>query len=256
MFRSGRKAAGTIRNLMSISFAREPCLCCGRTTFGVPVCRSCIDGWLMNFCTDFQKRCSVCGKELLSERGICTKCREENLFTHLDQVFPLFSYRLWIKKLIFEWKIGNRRSISTVFADLYRKALDCIGLCPGNCILVPVPPRPGKIRTKGWDQMADVCGILKNDHGFRVEKLLRRLSIEQQKKKDRNQRICMKGRSYGEARGWEKRIAILRNAGMMDATFVVVDDVITTGVTVDSCGEVLRRMGAKVVKAVSLVIVD
>ena len=117
-YRAGYFAAGCIRSVLSYSFARESCISCSRPVVSVPLCRKCLDECMSAFESDFSKRCSVCGKELLGELKICMKCRTENLFSQVDQVLPMFPYRLWMKKLIFEWKMDGRRSLSTLFASV------------------------------------------------------------------------------------------------------------------------------------------
>ena len=256
-----RLVYGGLRTLMSLSFARERCLCCNRTCAGNPLCAGCLESRLGRFEVDFSRRCTVCGRELLSESGTCMKCRSENGFSHLDRVFPLFPYRLWIKRLIYQWKVGNRRSLSPVFADVMDAGLKRLSESEGPFVLVPVPPRPGKIRRKGWDQMDEVCRILGKCRGYPVLRLLRRFSVSQQKKLDRAGRLGARKSSYGRAGNFSSELdswslKFRGKKGFVPETAVIMDDVITTGATVDSCAEILRGMGISRVIALSLVIVD
>ena len=55
--------------------------------------------------------------------------------------------------------------------------------------VVPVPPRPGKIRQKGWDQIDELCFYLRNLYGIETLPFLRRLTRFQQKKLNRLHRL-------------------------------------------------------------------
>ncbi len=248
---------GAMRMVMSYSFARERCVCCGRMAVGNPLCGSCLSERLLGISIDMSVRCSICGRPLLGEKDLCSACRIENRFPHADQVLPVFPYRLWMKMLLYQWKCGDRRSLSPVFAKVLGRGLEEI--CGGmeNFVLVPVPPRPGKIRKRGWDQIEELCGILKRVHGFDVLGLVERFSVEQQKKKDREERLEMKGRGYGPAVDCMKKIAAWSKSrglppGTRPSMAVVVDDIITTGATVDSCAAILKDMGIPIVKVLSI----
>lgn len=254
-------ATGNIRKAFSFSFARENCLCCNGQSIGAPLCVRCQKKYLLNFESDFSKRCSICGRELLSEIGLCTKCRAENNFSHVDKVLPIFSYRLWLKMLIFQWKMGNRRSLSPIFASIFDAGIKLVSEPDSKTVLVPIPPRPGKIKKRGWDQVDELCGFLERRYGYEVLKVLTRITLDQQKKKDRKQRLDSKGKSYSVSgksgkilSAWAKRNGL--SEGTVPDEAIIIDDVITTGVTVDSCGELLKSIGIENVKVVSLVIVD
>ena len=66
--------------------------------------------------------------------------------------------------------------------------------------VVPVPPRPGKIRSRGWDQIEELSEILKVKFGYKVLKLLERTEKNQQKKLDRKKRLSSKGKIYTESK--------------------------------------------------------
>ena len=197
--------------------------------------------------------CTRCGKVLLSENGTCTACRTKPIIETPDSVFPLFSYRLWHKKLLSEWKLHGRRSLSAMFASLIAMALSRLKLVPENSFVVPVPPRPGKLRREGWDQIMELASFLRTDYGYPVLNLLQRLSVTQQKEKNRRQRIEGNNSSYRAVEGAGE---ILQKAGAMGKNAVLIDDVITTGVTVEECSKRLKGLGIRKVHVLSIFIVD
>ena len=254
LFEASQHMAHAVRTVLAELFGGEKCLCCGEDSGAVPVCGKCIDTYLMKAFSlggGSEARCSVCGKPLVSELGKCMDCRQEPLLQHADGVFPLYQYRLWKKDLLFAWKIQNKRALSSVFAAAVTKALTMLSPLV-KPVLVPVPPRPGKIRNRGWDQIDELCAFLAYRYGFEVMHLLERTTQQQQKKLDREQRLETKGKSYvlsASIGRWQQKCHL-------PEAVVLVDDVLTTGVTVESCAALLKDAGVVKVSVLTLFIVD
>ncbi len=247
------KIADAARLADSFLLGDAHCVRCGSWTCGKQLCRKCrplIQKWepLSG------RRCAVCGKELVSEDKTCMSCRENQILRHTDLVFPLHSYRLWKKSLLFEWKILGMRGLSPFFADLlYRAKLEVESLAKEeNLPLVPVPPRPGKIRSEGWDQIEELCFYLNKLYGVKILRILRRLSKVQQKKLDRIQRLELSSSSYAV-----ERAGILhRRLKKIPEQVILLDDVMTTGATIESCAALLKSLGIKKVHVITLFTVD
>jgi predicted amidophosphoribosyltransferase len=109
----------------------------------------------------------------------------------------------------------------------------------GDFFWVPVPPRPGKIKNSGWDQIDYLAKKLKKNHGARVETCLERLPSQIQKKLDRQgRRVNLLGR--------------IRCRKLPPERVLLFDDVITTGSTLDICAKALKDSGTKEVFALAL----
>lgn len=230
-----------VHKLISYLLSPQVCLRCGNISSFI-LCPDCLQKFSK---IDFSKhhRCRVCGKILVSEVDICMNCREEPLLEHTDSVFPIHSYRLWKKEVLFNWKFCGNRCFSLVASDIIHKAL--VAQYPGLPI-VPVPPRPGKLRNKGWDQIDDVCRNLKYHHCHKVLPLLIRTEKKQQKLLNREERIHQMGHLY----------KIKRNKIKIPEEVVIIDDIMTTGVTLENCASVLKKNGVKKVHGVTLFIAD
>lgn len=211
-------------------------------------------------------RCSRCGRELVSERGMCLSCRNgpERAF---DGIFPLFPYSGPYRKILKAYKFGGRLSLGNFFAALLVRALEerfgpllAAGGREGrraphrtsgaaDAAWAPVPPRPGKIKYHGWDQVEYLAGWLEKKHRresggvftLPVCRCLERLPSESQKELDREKRrLNLKGR------------IVLRTGRAVPRRAVLVDDVYTTGSTMDACAEALKRGGAEQVYGICL----
>ncbi|AEF81941.1 ComF family protein [Leadbettera azotonutricia] len=201
------------------------------------------------------ERCSLCGRPLISEQGTCLACRElaaaETLPAY-DKLISLYPYSGGdfagnsgsYLKLLGSYKFGKRLSLGRFFADKVYEALAMLSISESeNPELVPVPPRPGKLRKTGWDQIEYLARFLKKREGeagsLKVERCLKRLPSETQKKLDRETRKSnLKGRIVVK--------------GKVPKTAVLFDDVITTGSTMDACAAALKESGTEKVYGICL----
>lgn len=214
------------------------CINCGKQTSGIPLCENCISMYLMQW-EDTTNRCTICGRRLISESNLCLECRESTIFESVDFVFPIHRYILWKKQLMFLWKSKGQRMLSPIFAKVLYKALK--EQFP-NIPIIPVPPRPGKIHKKGWDQIAELTVILKNIYNVQIVDALIRTEKVQQKKRNRKERLEHLGKAF----------QLSPKCKEIPEKVVILDDVMTTGATLESCAKCLKKAGAKKVFALTL----
>ncbi len=157
-----------------------------------------------------------------------------------DSAYPLFNYLGRAEALISAYKFGGRLSLAPFFCTLLAQALT--ERWPG-WPLVPVPPRPGKIRRQGWDQVELLARGLER-RGFTVLRLLERRPSLEQKKLGLEARFENARCAYGLRRGLS-----LSPAGL---SLVLLDDVFTTGATAEACALALKNAGASHVGFISI----
>jgi len=212
------------------------CLACGAWMLGepdasVPVCGSCRVGLVPLT----GPRCRVCGMPLLVEDERCTRCREAEY--SFASCLPVFAYAGAVKDLVIAFKSGGRRRIAGLFSTWLA---DLLAERHPGVPVVPVPPRPS---WRGPDAVELVTRELSGRHGVRVLHLLRRLSGPAQKSLSYAERLENLG----------GRIRVKQGAAV-SGHLVVLDDVFTTGATVDACSRALLGAGASRVSAVTLAI--
>jgi ComF family protein len=184
-------------------------------------------------------RCAKCGIELISEKCTCLRCRAADF--SFDFNVSLFPYSGPARSLIAEMKFNRRRRLAAFFAAHVSRALEEHGL--HGAVLVPAPPRKGR---REPDAVARVARALRRNHGVRVVPMLRRAGGAQQKSLGYEQRKA-------NLRGMIS-LAPTRLPQVMPPEVVLLDDVFTTGATLDACARVLREAGCAAVKAITLVI--
>lgn len=214
------------------------CLLCGQELAfdsggGEPLCLACRAGLVPLAGT---RRCATCSLPLLSERGLCTRCRRRDY--EFESNLSLFEYRDDIRELLYQYKFRNRLRMAVLLARFYAEALRA-GF-PGS-VLVPAPGNPHSVRRRGWDPVERVCRVLERDHGFAVCRALERRAGPAQK-----------------LLGYEERRLNLRGTIRLrrcpPGEAVLLDDVFTTGATASECARLLRLGGACRVRVLTLAI--
>lgn len=243
------------------AFARElflpsGCACCGHV-LSRPVdayyglCAGCREALRAAFSAGTAgKHCTLCGKSLISETGTCMSCRRTggNAFDRVSLIFP---YRNHFLKLLRAWKFGGQpwlgRFLSECLVPAALLLLEADGPGAMDAAWVPVPPRPGKIRKSGWDQVENLARFLERPAAaagtLPVCRCLRRLPSETQKILNREQRRLNLTGNIRIKPAW---------AGRVPQTAVLFDDVYTTGSTLNACAAALKQEGARQVYGVCL----
>jgi ComF family protein len=185
--------------------------------------------------------CERCGDPLPSWRVIsvplarCPRCRRRPRV--VDRAASVGAYDGALRAIVHAFKYEGRRSLAHPLAGLIRR--HCAAVLDGASYLVPVPLHPSRRRERGFNQAADLTRRL----GLPSCPALRRVRATP------SQISLPASRRHGNVRD---AFAATRHARSLAGTIVVlVDDVSTTGATLDACARVLKEAGVVEVRAVT-----
>lgn len=233
---------------LSAMFGSSRCTVCGKRSVWGKLCPECKGKLVRESFAQSAQRCLVCGKRLLEEgkRGVCENCLSDRVLKSADKVFHTLEYQSHLKTLLLDWKERDERSLSWPLAEVAATSLKA--QFDGDYWLVPVPPRPQKLFLRGWDQVEELAAILCGKYGFKVLRLLKRVSVTEQKSLNRLARLETIGKSYVPS----SLLRRLAKKGKVPPHVVLVDDIYTTGATAQSCATVLKEAGVIMVDVFTL----
>jgi ComF family protein len=147
-----------------------------------------------------------------------------------------------LRDVLHALKYAGRRSTAPHLARLLRER--CAALLDGADAVVPVPLHPRRAWTRGFNQAA----LVANHLGPPVLHALRRRDHTAPQAS-----LPAESRSRNVARAFAPSLRTrLRPSLLRGACLVLVDDVSTTGATLDACARVLKEYGAREVRALTV----
>ena len=221
------------------------CAACGRPAADrrLPYfCRACwesirpIDGPL----------CPACGYPFDSPLALayspehrCRACREKP--PRFDRALSPYRYEGVLEQAIHLFKYRRRDALASPLTDLM---LVWANRFQPVDLVMPVPLHPDRLRTREFnqslllaDRIARRLGLpLSFDHLLRVRKTRPQTELDR----------------VDRARNVRRAFAVRDPHGLEDRRVLLVDDVLTTGATVNDCARALRRAGAASVAVLTL----
>jgi ComF family protein len=185
--------------------------------------------------------CDRCGDPLPAWRSIsvplasCPRCRRTP--RTIDRARAIGAYDGALRAIIHALKYDARRSLAGPLGRLMReRGADMLA---GAAAVVPVPLHPSRRRHRGFNQAADLARHL----GLPVSDALRRV---------RATAIQTGLPASQRHRNLREAFAATRDADhLRGAVVVVIDDVSTTGATLEACARALKDAGVREVRALT-----
>ncbi len=181
--------------------------------------------------------CEYCKYDIVSERpDDCVVCRmpvfQDNLCGHC----PVPYSRAWyvstsrdsVEQLVWNYKIKRMRSVGRVFVSLLDDTLPAL---PDSVVVTAVPTVRSHVRQRGYDHAEVVARGLADARGLTYRPVLHRMSDARQRGATRAQRIAQAKRAFAPR-------------DVEPVTYLLIDDVFTTGSTVKYAAKALRDGGA------------
>ncbi len=190
-----------------------------------------------------EPRCCRCGKPLRDEREeYCGQCRRER---HIyDRGLAVFPYNS-IKASLYRFKYQGRREYAEEYGILTARYLGRQILAWQPEGLVPIPLHPKRQRKRGYNQARLLAESLGRQLGIPVyaDLLIRSKNTAPLKRMD-----------AAERQNNLKRAFKMRPDEVKLNTIILIDDIYTTGSTMDAAAAVCREAGVRRIYFVTLAV--
>lgn len=173
--------------------------------------------------------CPGCSQpQLMGEPESCPFCKS---YSGMEHIYSISYFSSYMKELLTLYKSGQRPGFRYFFGSLvydYLREKELLNVC-----IVPIPPRRGKMRSQGWDQVDLLCRTLSSEYGLTILRILERedqvqqktLNFEERKKHMKNVLRLNRGRT--QLCRYEK--------------ILLIDDILTSGATISAARELLTQ---------------
>lgn len=231
---------------LDLLYPAECAVCTIPLTGGRSLCEAC-ENDLPRLTPPF---CTICGEHFegrIEQAFSCPNC--SNLKFAFSFARPALVRDDRTRDMIHRLKYGRQIHLATDLAWLAAGAFQDDRLAPALAAkwpLVPVPLHRGRLRERHFNQAEEIARGLSRLTGMPVTKALRRVrATGHQTSLTRSQRLENLRGAFALTRPGRK---LAESAPGV----VLVDDVFTTGSTVDACAAVLRRAGIREIQVVTV----
>jgi ComF family protein len=206
--------------------APHACLNCGSE--GGLLCE-----WCFSDCfPPVPPRCYKC-YAATSDSAVCAKCCHK---TPLKRVWVRTDYDGLARQLVHAFKFERMQATGTIIAEYLQTTIPYMQ----NAMIVPIPTASSRLRQRGYDHAKLIAKELSRKTGLPRSALLARHGQTRQVGTKRAERLQQ---TQGAFRLSKPKL-------IKDAHILLVDDVVTTGATLEEAARTLKRAGAKTVDAV------
>lgn len=196
----------------------ESCLLCSSDSGDGLLCADC-NADLPGLATTHCPQCSV--ETTYGER--CGACLKET--PYFNRTIAAFRYDFPVDRIIHALKYGHQLAV----ADWLGKQLASY-LEADNQLIIPLPLHPDRLRERGFNQSAEIARVIGNQLNLTVD----RDNVLRSRPTQRQADLPLKERHKNVRGAFECR------ADLSGQKILLIDDVMTTGATVNECARVLK----------------
>ncbi len=217
---------------MNIFFPRTCPLCETLLPGKTLICQNCVKDVFVIA----EPKCQKCGKALRSrDKLFCWECSKKERF--FDRAVALFEHQGKIRESIYRFKYKNQRAYAAYYGDMaIRQYGELIKSWKIDAI-VPVPIHKKREVKRGYNQARVFAKEIAKRSGLVMmdDIIIRKINTNPQKNLSDSGRYFNLQGAFGIN---TEKIKKVKN-------ILLVDDIFTTGSTVDMCSRILKKAGAK-----------
>lgn len=207
--------------------APHHCSGCGET--GTLLCDNC----KYDIISEPYSACVACSKGLAGKQGLCSSCH-----VPYERAWCAAARHDTLQRLIDSYKFSNAKAAYFPLTSLLHENLPEL---PSDIIIVPIPTVASHIRQRGYDHALLVARHFAKTRQLTLSPVLQRKSTTMQRGANKRTRTAQ-----------AKQAFVCHQQLDTATTYLLIDDVITTGATVKYAAKTLIDAGAGVVWVASI----
>lgn len=181
--------------------------------------------------TPVPSRCYRCFA-ITADSAVCVKCRPNTALRH---VWVRTDYANIARELVYRLKFDRAQAAAKEIARMLDEAIPYL---PADTIITYIPTASGRVRVRGYDQSKLIAAYLARQRGLPCRSLLIRLGQTRQVRSKRAQRIAQAQYNYQAKAQF-----------VLPKTVLLIDDITTTGASLEAAARILKQSGIKHVNA-------
>lgn len=200
-----------------------------------------------------KKSCLICGRTTNKHITICDNCylilspKAEKVlrdFQFVDEAYACFYYNELLKETIYKYKFEYKRYFLELFAELLIEEIFLSKLHKKVDRIISVPLFKDTLLIRGFNQIELLEDLIYKLIGLKPIKnnLVKTLKTKEQARLDGQERKINLNNAF----------KLLKSEEVKGKSILLLDDMITTGSTVEECARILKEGGAKRVIALSI----
>lgn len=194
----------------------------------------------------FPRACGLCGQKI-NQRYTCRKClnileyyQEKVVLypkngNYYDKLICGFEYKSYMKNKMLQYKFENKRYLAKTFGDLLAYRLKQYNLSAD--LIIPVPIHKKRALARGYNQSAYIAKFVAELVNIQMRKdvLLKIKNNQKQSLLD----VHTRGENVKNV------YSVANELFIRGKKILLIDDIFTTGSTVNECARVLKIAGAE-----------
>jgi ComF family protein len=208
------------KRLLGLAFKQNCLLCSASKAKDIGICHDC----LADLPYVSPQSCAQCG--LYSDSMICGSCLSSK--PSFDQTRAIFTYDFPINTMMHRYKYGSQIQLSQAFGQLLAQKIDLSTVD----LIIPMPMHPARLKERGFNQALEIAKVLAQPPQLNYKAVVRTKNTLPQAS------LPLKVRAKN-----------IRNAFQVNQTLsglhiAIIDDVMTTGASLNELAKTLKKADA------------
>lgn len=220
-----------IENVSTFLYPNVCLHCNDKGQDGLDLCRRCYQNlpWMTHACA----RCAM--PLPTNSPSYCGFCINRNLY--FDQTFASFIFDQFVREAVYQFKFNHRLNYGKLLAQLLARYIQNQNLAKPD-VLIPVPLHRKRLRERGFNQALEIVRILDKQ----INSTISVKDIRRVRETHAQMKLPAKHRHANVKDAFKLRTS---NSSFKGQHVIVVDDVMTTGNTVNEVAKCIKNAGAE-----------